>query len=169
MAAEVRGWVLEMGTKHEQVPKPSLPQGPETQVADTSLERLMKYFMAARVVQVSQSGLSGCGYVAFLRAEVVTGNRALGKDSVGAVNIMIMGPSRADSAVTPQLRRGDLVGIYRGLNWSLELGTHLGEAVIPGQIYGDASRCDPTGNGGHTEAKETWLVAMEWDLVEAAD
>ncbi|KAJ5124376.1 uncharacterized protein N7515_008201 [Penicillium bovifimosum] len=169
MAAEVRGWVLEMGAKHEQVPRPLLPQGPETKVAGASLERLAKYFLAARVVQVSQSALSGCGCVAFLRAEVVTGNSVQGQDSDPAVNIMIMGPSRADSAVTPQIRRGDLVGIYRGLNWSLELGTDYGEPVIPGRIYGDASRCDPTEQGGHGETKEVWLVAMEWDLVETAD
>ncbi|KAJ5566043.1 hypothetical protein N7535_007681 [Penicillium sp. DV-2018c] len=165
MAAEVRSWVLEMGAKHEPVPRPPLPHGPETQGTGTSLDRLAQYFLTARVVQVSQSALSGCGYLAFLRAEVLTGNSVQWKDSGDAVNIMIMGPSRVDSAVTPQVRQGDVVGIYRGLNWSLELGTYFGEPVIPEQIYGDASRSDPT----EKCRKETWLVGMEWDLVETAN
>ncbi|CAI7605734.1 unnamed protein product [Penicillium glandicola] len=180
MAAEVRGWILEMGTKRDQLPKPSLVQAPDSQAADASLEKLNTYFLTARIIHVSQSALSGCGPLAFLRAEMLTGSHAQGKNPNAALNIMIMGPSRSKSAVrpipshsdatiTPPMRKGDIVGIHRGLNWSLELEDNFCEHRTPGDVSGQALECGPSENGGPPETKEGWLIAMEWDLLEAAE
>ncbi|KAF7526812.1 hypothetical protein PCG10_003881 [Penicillium crustosum] len=182
MAAEVRGWILEMGTKRDQLPKPPLAPAPNSQAPDASLEKLNAYLLTARVIHVSQSSLSGCGAIAFFRAEVLTGShvQGQGRNPNAVLNIMIMGPSRSKSAVrptsshsnatvTPHLRKGDVVGIHRGLNWSLELGNSFFEHGIPGQAGDHVSECAPSENGGHSQTKEGWLIAMEWDLVEAAD
>ncbi|KAK4870012.1 hypothetical protein LT330_005736 [Penicillium expansum] len=180
MAAEVRGWILEMGTKRDQLPKTPLVEAPDSRVADASLEKLNVYLLTARVIHASQSALSGCGSFAFVQAEVLTGNHVQGRNPDTALNIMIMGPSRSKSAVrpipshsdatlTPHLRKGDLVGIHKGLNWSLELGDPFFEHRTPGQISDQVLNCGPPENGGHPETKESWLIAMEWDLVEAAE
>ncbi|KGO77407.1 hypothetical protein PITC_047800 [Penicillium italicum] len=179
MAAEVRGWILEMGTKRDQLQKPPLVHAPDSRVADSSLEKLNVYLLTARVIHASQSALSGCGSLAFLQAEVLTGNHVQGINPNPALNIMIMGPSRSQSAVrtipshsdattTPHLRKGDLVGIHRGLNWSLELGNPFCQPQTAGQVSGNVLECGPFENGRHPETKEKWLIAMEWDLVEAA-
>ncbi|CAI7642743.1 unnamed protein product [Penicillium discolor] len=177
MAAEVRGWILEMGTKRDQLPKPPLAQTPNPQEPDASLEKLNAYLLTARVVHVSQSAMSGCGALAFLRAEVLTGNHVQGRNPNAALNIMIMGPSRSkpavrpipshsDATTSPYLRKGDVVGIHRGLNWSLELGNPFCAHGILGQLDDHVSECGPSENGGHPHTKEGWLIAMEWDLVE---
>ncbi|KOS45739.1 hypothetical protein ACN38_g3316 [Penicillium nordicum] len=179
MAAEVRGWILEMGTTRDQLPKPALSQAPNLQAPGASLEKLNSYLLTARVTHVSQSALSGCGALALLQAEVLTGNHVQGRNPNAALNIMIMGPSRSKSAVsplpshsdatvTPPLRKGDIVGIHRGLNWNLELGMPFCEHGIPGQVADHVSECGPSENDAHPQTKEGWLIAMEWDLVETA-
>ncbi|KAJ5520299.1 hypothetical protein N7463_000752 [Penicillium fimorum] len=179
MAAEVRGWILEMGTKRDQLPKPPVAQAPESQTAVASLEKLKMYLLTARVINASQSTLSGCGSLAFLQAEVLSGNHVQGKNPSATLNIMAMGPSRiksaarqipsdSDAAIECHLRKGDVVGIYRGLNWSLELGNHSSENRTAGQLPGHMSESGPSENGGYSETKEGWLIAMEWDLIEAA-
>ncbi|OQE37429.1 hypothetical protein PENCOP_c010G06651 [Penicillium coprophilum] len=179
MAAEVRGWILEMGTKRDQLPKTPLAPVPDPQAADVSLARLKMYLLTARVINVSQSVLSGCGSLAFLQTEVLSENHAQGKTLNATSNILVMGPSRSKSAarqiasdsdatVKSHLQKGDVVGIYRGLNWSLELGNHLCENRTTGQASGHMSECGPSENGGHPETKESWLIAMEWDLIETA-
>ncbi|KAJ5210605.1 hypothetical protein N7491_010412 [Penicillium cf. griseofulvum] len=179
LAAEVRGWILEMGTKRDQFQKPPLVQAPDQQAADASLEKLKMYFLTARVINVSHSALSGCGSLSYLQAEVLSGNHLQGENSNAALNIMIMGPSRSKSAVrpipshsdatmTPYLRKGDIVGIHRGLNWGLELGTHFSEHRTPGRVSSQVSECGPSENDGHSEAKESWVIAVEWDLIETA-
>ncbi|KAJ5816588.1 hypothetical protein N7447_008821 [Penicillium robsamsonii] len=177
MAAEVRGWILEMGTKRDQFPKAPVAQAPNSQTADASLERLKMYFLTARVINVSQSALSGCGSLVFLQAEVLSGDHVQGKNPNATLNIMVMGPSRSksavrqspsdsDAAIESHLRKGDVVGIYRGLNWSLELGNHLCESRTTGRVSGHMSESGPFENDEHSETKEDWLIAMEWDLVE---
>ncbi|KAJ5372431.1 hypothetical protein N7517_004437 [Penicillium concentricum] len=179
MAAEVRGWILEMGTKRDQFPKPPVAQASDSQVADASLEKLQRYLLTARVINVSQSALSACGSIAFLQAEVLSGNHVEGKNPSVRLNIMVMGPSRSkstvrqipsdsDATMKSHLQKGDVVGIYRGLNWSLEIGNHLCENRTPGQVSEQISECGPSENGGHTGTKEGWLIAMEWDLIETA-
>ncbi|KAJ5192662.1 hypothetical protein N7449_008804 [Penicillium cf. viridicatum] len=180
MAAEVRGWILEMGTKRDQLLNPPLAQAPNSQAPDASLEKLNAYLLTVRAIHVSQSALSGCGALAFLQAEMLTGNHVQGRNPNAALNIMIMGPSRSKSAVRPipshsgatvipQLRKGDLVGIHRGLNWNLELGNPFCEHGIPSEVADDVSECGPSENGGHPQIKEGWLIAMEWDLIEPAE
>jgi hypothetical protein len=179
MAAEVRGWILEMGTKRDQLPKPHLTRAPDSQAADVSLERLNTYLLTARVIHVNQSALSGCGSFAFLHAEVLSGNHVQAKNPDSTLNIMIMGPPRSktavrhippysDGTITPHLRKGDVVGIHRGLNWALELGNHFFEHGKHAQASGRVSECGPPENGGPPEVKEGWLIAMEWDIVETA-
>ena len=177
MAAEVRGWILEMGTKRDQLPKPPWAQASDLQAADASLENLDSYLLTARVIDVSQSALSGCGPIAFIQAEVLSRNQVQGKPADSSLNVLVMGPPRSKSAVrhipshfdgtiTPHLRRGDVVGIHRGLNWDLELRNHFFQPPTPAQAAGQAPECGPSGDGGHPEAKEGWLVAMEWDIIE---
>ncbi|KAJ5780635.1 hypothetical protein N7457_005795 [Penicillium paradoxum] len=167
MAAEVRSWVLEMGAKRENFPQPPLTQPLEVQSADASTEKLRKYLVTARINHVSQSALSGCGSLAFLQAEALTGDHVQRTGPDDVLNIMIMGPSRSKS--TPHLRKGDLVGIHKGLNWNLQLGTHFSEPQIPGQVPSHVLERGPSGDGEHTEAKDAWLIAMEWDLIETAE
>ncbi|KAJ6178706.1 hypothetical protein N7519_009167 [Penicillium mononematosum] len=179
MAAEVRSWILEMGTKRDHLPKPPLAQAPDSQAADASLEKLNLYLLTARVIDVSQSALSGCGSLAFIQAEVLSGNHVQAKNPDSTLNIMIMGsprsksavrhiPSHSDGTVTPHLRKGGVVGIHRGLNWTLELGNHFFQHRTADQASGRAPERGPSENGGHPEAKEGWLIAMEWDIVETA-
>jgi hypothetical protein len=70
--------------------------------------------------------------------------------------------------MTPYLRKGDIVGIHRGLNWSLELGIHFPEHGIPGRVSSQVPERGPSENGGRPEEKEGWVIAMEWDLIETA-
>ena len=179
MAAEVRGWILEMGTQRDQLPKPPLPQASDLQTADASLEKLNSYLLTARVIDVSQSALSGCGSFAFIQAEVLSGNHVQAKNPDFTLNIMVMGPPRSKSAVRhipshsdgtiiPYLRKGGVVGIHRGLNWALELGNHFFEHRTPAQASDRVSEYGPSENGGHPEAKEGWLIAMEWDILATA-
>jgi hypothetical protein len=169
MAAEVRSWVLEMGTKREQFLKP------QSREIDSSNE-LGKYQVAVRVVHVSHSRLGACSSLAFLQAESIGGHLLQGNSSHDVLNILIMGPPRskpdacgsssyADKAMVNPLQ-GDLVGIHKGLTWNLQLGDFYNQVTTqhqtPNSVAGGPSEDDE-----HKEPKKDWLVAMEWDLIQA--
>lgn len=166
MAAEVRSWILEMGSKREQVP---LNQAVRT-TGESSMD-LGRYLVAARVLQVRPAVLSSSGALSFVRAEKVTLVQSEDDDGKD-INIMIMGPSRSGSqshrassrtnaARTGFIHEGDLVGIHRGLAWHVTLDEYQ-TLVAANEL-----QTEPPQDGGSSNL-EQWLIAMEWDLVEEA-
>ncbi|KAF3390470.1 hypothetical protein F1880_009061 [Penicillium rolfsii] len=165
MAAEVRSWILEMGSQREQV---SLNQAIGTRERSKDLSR---YLMAARVLQVRPTVLSSSGALSFVRAEKV--NLTQSEDEQKEViNIMIMGPSRSrprshepssrtNALLTGFIHEGDSVGIHRGLAWHVTFDEH------PALVAGKRLQKEPPQDGENPQ-REQWLVAMEWDLVEEA-
>ncbi|KAJ6027343.1 hypothetical protein N7499_000898 [Penicillium canescens] len=172
MAAEVRGWILEMGTKRDSLPKPQMAKVPSTPEA-RALEVLEKYHVAVRVNHARHSTLSSCGPLAFLQGTVLGGHSVQGEVQDDSTKIMIMGhprskPPHSDIFRALHLQAGDLVGIHSGLTWDLELRAHLGEANLPD---GDlpTSQGELHGSDDRNNEKERWLVAMEWDLIQVPE
>lgn len=167
MAAEVRSWILEVGSKREHV----VPQKLNADAARIS-EDLSGYLVAARVVRARQTVLSSSGALAFVQAEPVS--RPTNEESETKIlNVIAMGPSRSkpdtcqfpthtNGARTASIRVGDLVGIHRGLAWEVELGQFQGFS----RAHGLQSL--PSGQDDHENRKQRWLVAMEWDLIPTA-
>lgn len=169
MAAEVRSWILEVGSKREH----AVPSRTTVHASGTSFEDLSQYLVAARVVHASQTALSSSGALAFIQAESVscpTGER----ESSEHINVMAMGPPRSkpDSGQlstrtrgiqTVILRAGDLVGIHRGLAWEVEFLEFQALGAAHGLRSGASERDD------QESRKQRWLVAMEWDLIQVAD
>ncbi|KAJ5594249.1 uncharacterized protein N7459_000457 [Penicillium hispanicum] len=161
MAAEVRSWILETGSKRDQL----VPRHTSVNTDPGSRERLEQYLVAARVVSARPALHSSSGPLAFIHAESVA-DSADGAGNV-AVNILAMGPPRSK----PQSRRastthgmsllaGDLLGVHRGLAWDVEVPASRALSVVPGQGFGPPE--DYNGDG----PKERWIVAMEWDLLQ---
>jgi hypothetical protein len=176
MAAEVRSWVLEMGTRREKFLKPPLAHSLDQQTVHPP-DELGKYQMAARVIHVSHSVLGGCGSLAFLQAEPVAENQLQGETSHDIVNILTMGPPRskpdarqssshADIAMVTLLQEGDLVGIYRGLTWNLQIGDKCNQVSTENQIPNPPLLSGSSANDAHMKITKDWLVAMEWDLIQ---
>ncbi|CAG7956293.1 unnamed protein product [Penicillium salamii] len=170
MAAQLRSWVLEMGAKREQLPKPVLAQSSDPQAEMPSSEELARYLVAAHVTNINHTRTSGSNSVAFVKANPVVSHQVQDNDAKHSLNILIMGPPRSKPDLGPDSpgllpQKGDLVGIHRGLTWTLELGP------VPSQIQNtndtpihmspDALPADQ----GQNDQKESWLVAMEWDLI----
>lgn len=143
MAADVRSWILEMGSKRENV----VPSRVNTGDTESPYANLRRYLVAARILDVDQTVLNSSGALAFIRAEPVSRPPAVGQNSE-VMNIVAMGPPRSkpDSRQistrfggiqTIPFHVGDLVGIHRSLAWEVEL-----------------------------RQEQRWLVAMEWDLTQ---
>lgn len=172
MAAEVRGWILEMGTKRDLLPTTQMAKATFTPEARAS-EVLENYLVAVRVNHVRHSTLSSCGPLAFLQGTVLGGHSVEKGVQDDSTKIMIMGPPRSkpphsDITRALHLQGGDHVGIHGGLTWDLELGAYLGEANLPD---GDppTSQGEPPGSDDRNNGKERWLVAMEWDLIQVSE
>lgn len=101
MAAEVRSWILEMGSKHEPMATSRVSSKPRD---DPS-----RYHLSARVISARQD-VRASGAVSFIRAEA----ESAGEKKV--VNMMAMGQSGR------QLQPRNLVGIHPGLTWTVDLG-----------------------------------------------
>ncbi|KAE8164025.1 hypothetical protein BDV40DRAFT_125247 [Aspergillus tamarii] len=165
MAAEVRSWILEMGTKREQ-----MQMNYRTRTgAGLDLER---YFLVVRIADVRQSALASSGPLAFVRGQPVTSledeEDASGhRESSEMKHILLLGTPRSqpaggpsqhpDASSVPELVGGSLVGVHRGLVWDLDLEDRLS---------GYGMQRDPDSDG-HGQPKTTtkWLVCMEWDLI----
>lgn len=156
MAAEVRSWILEMGSKHEGIAKNRPPEA-------TSASS--KYLVTARVIHVSQGTLSSSGPVTLIQAEIMKPSEEVEQEH-DFLNIMAMGLPRfqlrtSDGSHTGQsnissVQTGDLVGIHRGLTWEMEL--HDREAL-------GVTNSLALESGPPNDASQRWLVAMEWDLL----
>ncbi|KAJ5703884.1 hypothetical protein N7493_011022 [Penicillium malachiteum] len=158
MAAEVRRWVLEMGSKREQIKHKAGFYGNEKGSGDLS-----QYLVAARVVSVTQAAFSSAGPLAFIRAECVSESEG----EMTVLPILAMGlprrkPSSCSRSTPFQIKVGDLLGFHRGLAWDIDLHAPEASAYLgSGEQEVILSEMDNTQN-----PKERWLVAMEWDLVE---
>lgn len=175
MAAQVRSWALEMGAKREQLPMPSLLQSLDPQAGLPSSEAL-RYFLAARVISITDSRLGACGSLVFLQAEPVAGHQQ-DQNFGESMNILIMGspkaqPDTCQTSSNPDTLKvipvpGDLIGIHRGLNWNFHLGTLPCQLQTQSHIANSTPDLAPLDNDRAGQAKEKWLVAMEWDLIHS--
>lgn len=161
MAAEVRSWILETGSKREQ----AVPQDISGTMRDDTNGIFSQYLIAARVLDTRHGSLSSSGTMVFLEAEKLT--ESLNDQDYSTLNLMVMGlPRTAPPLWAPEgpiyLRPGDLIGIHRGLTWDLELYGPPSLSMPDGQIP-DQSQGNP-----EDSRNENWLVVMEWDLIEAA-
>jgi hypothetical protein len=166
MAAEVRSWILEMGSKHEHLS--AMNQTVAT--AGHGSTDLGRYLVAARVLQVRSAVLSSAGALSFVRAEKVA---IAGAEDDGNkfLNILTMGPSRSkpQSRGPSQTRgprsgyihEGDLLGIHRGLAWNVTL-RECQALDAANEIQTEVLQ------DGEPRKAEQWLIAMDWDLVEEA-
>ncbi|KAJ5111160.1 hypothetical protein N7532_001695 [Penicillium argentinense] len=158
MAAEVRSWILEMGSRREGVP-----------TVQPNPDDMTRYLRVVRVVQANQAVLSSSGPLAFIRAEIVNAS-SREEDGLDIMNVMTMGlprskpasrqiVSRPGSVRTVAVEEGDLIGIHRGLAWDVELH------VFQGLVATEGLQRPLSENNGCINPQERWLVAMEWDIV----
>lgn len=170
MAAEVRSWILEMGSKREN----AIPSRTNADATDVTNQDLSRYLVAARVLGASQTAMNSSGALGFILAAPVNDSSNVGQESE-VINILAMGPPRTkpesrqvstrfSGIQTVPIHVGDLVGIYRGLTWEVDLDEFqtLGASNrIPLDSLSDQRTDDE-------KQKQRWLVAMEWDLMQGA-
>ncbi|KAJ5538339.1 hypothetical protein N7494_007818 [Penicillium frequentans] len=163
MAADVRSWILETGSKREQALHSRLLN---TDSEAGSSGALSRYLVAVRVVSVSHAMLSSSGPLAFITAETVNVSREKEEDS-NVLNILALGPPKSkprssSRSIPVQIQQGDLLGFHRGLAWDIDL--HDPQiSTTAAELETAYSQVDVPGSG-----RKRWLVAMEWDLVEEA-
>ncbi|OGM41186.1 hypothetical protein ABOM_009557 [Aspergillus bombycis] len=168
MAAEVRSWILEMSTRRDQMQmnhRNRSGAGPD----------LQRYLLVVRIAEVRQSALASSGPLAFVRGQPVTSldeeeDVASGpREGSEMKSILLLGAPRSqpaglssqypDAPRVPGLVGGNLVGVYRGLVWELDLEDRLSGSGLPS---------DPNSDGhGQSGTTTRWLVCMEWDLISA--
>lgn len=161
MAAEVRSWILETGSKREQ----AVPQDISRAMRDDSNGIFGQYLIAARVLEARHGSFSSSGTMAFLEAEELT--ESLNEQNSPNLNLMMMGLPRTVPSLWATdgpiyLRPGDLIGIHRGLTWDLELHGSPSLSMPDRQIPNQST------SNSEDSQNENWLVVMEWDLIEAA-
>ncbi|KAJ5220404.1 hypothetical protein N7468_009608 [Penicillium chermesinum] len=152
MAAEVRSWILETGSKREN----ALPHRVSTIDTDNFATVISQYLVAARVLHARHGFLSSSGPLVFLEAEKVSVTSNDGDAEI--LRLMVMGPPRSTpylvAAENPNyVQPGDLVGVHRGLAWDVDF-----------QASGSRRPQDPEQSEG-----EKWLVAMDWDIIREPD
>ncbi|KAI9925603.1 hypothetical protein MW887_005985 [Aspergillus wentii] len=162
MAADVRSWILDMGTKRE-----NLDNSPNNRpaVAEPPFADPKKYSLIARVRNVRQTALSSSGPLAFVEGQ--SGSNT-GDDQVSeSPNILLLGPPRSKpaessmlSAHVPELRADNLIGVHRGLTWEIYLNERVGCSLPTENLDPNQSQQE-----NHTDTKQ-WLVGMEWDLIQ---
>ncbi|KAJ5115094.1 hypothetical protein NUU61_000853 [Penicillium alfredii] len=170
MAAEVRSWILEVGTKREQLIMPAGSQIHAGQTRDPSADELGKYLVAARVTHATQVSCSGSGPLAFIQAQKVSRRPRKDGGIEETVNLILMGlprskpgthlSSQPNAAQRVTIESGDLVGAYRGLAWDVALPSYHANFEAQ-ELQSNSSR-----NDGLAGEKEIWLMAMEWDLIQ---
>lgn len=161
MAAEVRSWILEMGSKHESVAQ---SRSPEANTPSSS-----RYLVTARVVHATQGTFSSSGPVALVQAEITRPSEDQNqeqKEESECLNIMVMGLPRSqtrssggshtDQICNSSIKIGDLVAIHRGLTWEMDLHDFQALGATKDLAFeGDLP----------SDAKRRWLVAMEWSIL----
>ncbi|KAL2849481.1 hypothetical protein BJY01DRAFT_143857 [Aspergillus pseudoustus] len=164
MAAEVRSWILEMGTKREQQVQ---FVGGGGNGEDSSSTDLQKYSLVIRISNVRQTALGSCGPLAFIQGQDELSLEQEGSNSGGDTssrmrNILLLGAPRPRAgeprtSAVPGLQAGDVLGVYRGLVWEISMGSNAALAPEQEQILQHESE-------GAPELRR-WLVGMEWDVL----
>ncbi|PYH83927.1 hypothetical protein BO82DRAFT_352317 [Aspergillus uvarum CBS 121591] len=171
MAAEVRSWVLEMGTRHEQQRQTGVARRTG---ADPSRRDPWYSPTVVRIESVQQSALPSCGPLAFVcghetdapgdevRTEAETDSRLRNLLLIGSPRsrseTVIQSRRRVTSTV-PELRPGYAIGICRGLTWDIVLGeSDIGVAIRDNPSIDTAM-----------QASGRWTVVLEWELVSEVD
>jgi hypothetical protein len=167
MAAEVRSWILEMGTKREQQKQAARDARAGN---DSSSVDMRRYSLVICLTSIRQSALGSCGPLAFIQGQEVL---SLGQEESADCgepprrprNVLLLGAPRSRpgelrtsaSARVPSLQAGDLVGIYGGLVW--EIGVESSTTLSPeqGQVL-----------WREAPALGRWLVGMEWEVVSSS-
>ncbi|KAJ5288977.1 hypothetical protein N7478_002007 [Penicillium angulare] len=162
MAAEVRSWVLDMGSKREQARHTNA----ELDEVSKSSDEFSQYVLAARVLSVAQGSLSSSGPLAFIQVERVKDSSGK-KDDSNVLNILAMGDPRSKpqscSRSSPiMIQAGDWLGFHRGLAWDMDLASPRGCEST------ESMRNLLRDTDGIENCKQHWLVAMEWDLISEA-
>jgi hypothetical protein len=188
VAAEVRGWILDIGMKREQ--------------------QVSRFSWRVRV-DSCRLGMLGSGPVIVTRAHalepfddvqhlqsdmaaspkniLLLGARVSQRRDQATQSILNNNSSHGHSPTTPSrplpstlsIKPGDVIGIHRGLTWEIELEARANIDPVrteerPAEIPESPDACDDqeisiTEEQLDSEPKmETWLVAAEWDrLVQA--
>lgn len=155
MAAEVRSWILETGSKRVHAP----PQSISTTIIDGFITSTSQYLVVARVVKARHGGFSSSGPLTFIEAHKLIDSP--GRVDPDGVQFILMGlPRSSISQSTRQslarVQAGDLIGIRRGLAWDVDLCASLS---MEKELIDDPKRKNKDPPEGR------WLVAMEWDLI----
>ncbi|KAJ5998842.1 hypothetical protein N7451_006652 [Penicillium sp. IBT 35674x] len=163
MAADVRSWILETGSKREQALQSRLLNSDSEASSSGALSR---YLVAVRVVSVSHAMLSSSGPLAFITAETINVS-AEKEDNSNVLNILALGPPKSkprssSRSIPGQIQPGDLLGFHRGLAWDIDLH-HSQNSQAAAELDTAYSQVDVP-----EKDRKRWLVAMEWDLVEEA-
>ncbi|OJJ03509.1 hypothetical protein ASPVEDRAFT_53889 [Aspergillus versicolor CBS 583.65] len=160
MAAEVRSWVLEMGTKREQQIQATLGRRNEE---DSHSVNTNRYSLMLRISNVRQSALSSCGPLAFLQGQTMASPEDFDPGNNVTKNVLLIGFPRLragemrTSSRVPGLEAGDVVGVLRGLVWELGVKSDTNHIPDHEQILRRESERSP-GLG-------KWLVGMEWEVI----
>ncbi|KAF9891759.1 hypothetical protein FE257_003240 [Aspergillus nanangensis] len=169
MAAEVRSWILEMGTKRDQL---------QTNAAhgDTTTPDMTRYAVTFRIFNVRQSALPSSGSLAFVRGYPLNPQSEIGGTKVPLRNYLLLGTPRfhrpaespfhpsTDTARVPELEGGDVIGICRGLVWELDLTNQSVEDGLRGLGTG-LDKDELSSEDEEAMGSGKWMVAMEWELL----
>ncbi|BCR94613.1 uncharacterized protein AKAW2_11659A [Aspergillus luchuensis] len=162
MAAEVRSWILEMGAKREQ------QQTSPSHYRRTDPPSLDTYAIAIRITCARQSALPSCGALAFAQGHTVDPSETNATDTrfqTQTKNVLLLGPprqqkSRHSATHIPDLEPGDVVGVFRGLAWEVDLGEPA-PALEVGLDLDGLSQSDRS----YMQSAGKWHVGMEWELI----
>ncbi|OJK03236.1 hypothetical protein ASPACDRAFT_40559 [Aspergillus aculeatus ATCC 16872] len=169
MAAEVRSWVLETGTRHDQQRQTGVARRTG---ADTSGREPRYSLTMVRIENVHLSALPSCGPLAFVCGHETDalGDEAGTERDPRLRKLLLIGAPRSQSetviqsrrrvtSTMPELRPGNAIGICRGLTWDIDLG----ESDIGVEMRDNS--CENTA----LQASGKWTVVLEWELVSDVD
>ncbi|GFF32471.1 hypothetical protein IFM46972_03558 [Aspergillus udagawae] len=172
MASDVRSWILEMGTRSEQMQKSLNACSRDQQNQGPS--DLSQYFFVVRILDVRQSALGSSGPLAYIHGVQVTPPDESERANSQSRRVLLLGPPRPASSQTsrartqiPELRTGQLVGLLRSLFWEVGLEqAHLEGNVPREETQENGELVSTLGCNTSTERLEKWLVGMEWELID---
>jgi hypothetical protein len=174
MASTVRSWILETGTKAEQMQKSLSAYSREHQTQQPP--DLSRYFLVLRIVAVRQSALGSSGPVAYIHGVPVTLPDETERSISQPRRVLLLGPPRPASLQSfrakpqmPELRAGHLVGVFGSLVWEVDLEqVHLDGNVSREETQESEELLSSLGGDTNTgtEHLEKWLVGMDWELID---
>lgn len=126
------------------------------------------YAIAIRVTSARQSALPSCGALVFAQGQLINSSETNETDTEPQTqmkNVLLLGPprqqkSRHTATNVPDLNPGDVVGVFRGLAWEVELG----KPAPASEIGLDLNDLIPS-DRSHVQSAGKWHVGMEWELI----